>query len=201
MPWPATTSGSSNGWTNASPPSRGALARRDQALVDRLRRRRARSRRAPRAASTLAIGASAGMKTSHGTPRARAAAASACAWLPALPATTPRAQPSSPSAASLAAAPRTLNEPVRCRFSAFSDDRRRPRARRASRDRGPACGARRARRAARTARRRRGDARSAGHGLSCPARRWRRSRPRAPSGSAATPIVVRAGGSSAKNAA
>ena len=35
-------------------------------------------------------------------------------------ATTPLRQPSSPSAASLAATPRTLNEPVRCRFSAFS---------------------------------------------------------------------------------
>src|SRR3954451_8633575 len=53
-------------------------------------------------------------------PRALAAAASACAWLPALAATTPFAQPSSPSAASLLATPRTLKEPVRCRFSALS---------------------------------------------------------------------------------
>ena len=75
----------------------------------------------PRAASTLASGASSGTNTSHGTPRARAAAARLCAWLPAEAATTPREQPSSPSAASLAATPRTLNEPVRWRFSAFSD--------------------------------------------------------------------------------
>src|SRR3954447_11194893 len=53
-------------------------------------------------------------------PRARAAAASAWAWLPAEAATTPRAQPLSPSAASLAETPRTLNEPERCRFSALS---------------------------------------------------------------------------------
>src|SRR3954468_18713300 len=59
------------------------------------------------------------MKTSHGTPRTRAAWASAHAWLPALPAVTPRAQPS-PRAASLFSAPRTLNDPVRWRFSAFS---------------------------------------------------------------------------------
>src|SRR3954470_16753609 len=59
------------------------------------------------------------MKTSQGTPRTRAACDSAQAWLPALPAVTPRAQPS-PSAASLFSAPRTLNEPVRWRFSALS---------------------------------------------------------------------------------
>ncbi len=59
------------------------------------------------------------MNTSHGTPRARAACASACAWLPALPVTTPAAQ-RSPSVLTLFAAPRTLNEPVRWRFSALS---------------------------------------------------------------------------------
>ena len=74
----------------------------------------------PRAASAFAIGASAGTNTSQRTPRAAAAAASPCAWLPADAATTPFAQPASPSAASFAAAPRTLNEPVRWRFSAFS---------------------------------------------------------------------------------
>ena len=74
----------------------------------------------PRAASVFAIGASAGTKTSHGTPIVRAAAATACAWLPAEAATTPALQPSAPSAASFAAVPRTLNEPVLWRFSAFS---------------------------------------------------------------------------------
>ena len=95
----------------------------------------------PRAASALAIGASAGTKTSHGTPIARAAAASACAWLPAEAATTPLAQPSSPSAASLAAVPRTLKEPVLWRFSALSTTVP-PRARRSSASR--ASGVRRA---------------------------------------------------------
>src|SRR3954465_6741775 len=76
---------------------------------------------APRAAqpSALAIGAPSGMNTSQGTPRTRAACDSAQAWLPALPAVTPRAQPS-PSVASLFSAPRILKEPVRWRFSAFS---------------------------------------------------------------------------------
>ena len=73
----------------------------------------------PRLASALAIGALAGTKTSQRTPRAAATAASAWAWLPAEAATTPCAQPSSPSASSLADAPRTLNEPVRWRFSAL----------------------------------------------------------------------------------
>src|SRR3954453_7007636 len=49
-----------------------------------------------------------------------ATAASACAWLPADAATTPAAHPLAPRAASLAPTPRTLKEPVRWRFSAFS---------------------------------------------------------------------------------
>ena len=118
-PWPATIAGSSNGCTKASPP----LSARSSATITH-----ASTLLPPmwtiapcsRAASTFAIGASAGTKTSHGMPRAAAAAASACAWLPAEAATTPRAQPSSPSVASLLATPRTLKDPVRWRFSAFS---------------------------------------------------------------------------------
>ena len=85
------------------------------------RRRRPRCTIAPSAPhpSIFEIGASTGMNTSHGTPRALAAWASAQAWLPALPPVTPRAHPS-PRAASLFSAPRILNEPVRCRFSALS---------------------------------------------------------------------------------
>ena len=87
----------------------------------RCRRRRGRSRPSPRAASTLAIGASAGTKTSQRHAAARAAPRPApgrgCRrW----PATTPLRAAPSPSAASFADAPRTLNEPVRWRFSAFS---------------------------------------------------------------------------------
>jgi hypothetical protein len=67
----------------------------------------------------LVSGALTGMKTSQRTPSARAACASAWAWLPALAATTPPAQPS-PRRRILTAVPRTLNEPVRCRLSALS---------------------------------------------------------------------------------
>src|SRR5690348_12840960 len=58
------------------------------------------------------------MNTSQWTPRTRAAYASAWPWLPAEPVTTPPLQPS-PSAASLDSAPRSLNDPVRWRFSAL----------------------------------------------------------------------------------
>ena len=51
----------------------GELARRLERLVDGRADHLHRRRRAPRAASTLAIGADSGMNTSHGTPRARAA--------------------------------------------------------------------------------------------------------------------------------
>ena len=147
----------------------------------------------PRAASALAIGASAGTNTSHGTPRAAAAAASPWAWLPAEAATTPCAQPASPSAASLAAAPRTLNEPVRWRFSAFSThgaagalgDRARRQHRRAPGDaldlrRGAACDV------------------GGGDGCQSGTARIASISTSAPSGSEATPIVLRAGGASPK---
>src|SRR3954470_9237407 len=118
VPCPATTSGSSKGCTKAMPASRArslAAATHSSTEVPQ------RCTTAPSSLqpSTFDSGASTGMKTSHGTPRARAAWASAQAWLPALPPVTPRAH-ESPSAASLFSAPRILNEPVRWRFSAFS---------------------------------------------------------------------------------
>src|SRR5215211_5463968 len=58
------------------------------------------------------------------TPASRAAHATAWPWLPALAATTPAARSSSDSVATLFTAPRTLNAPVRCRFSAFSQTSR-----------------------------------------------------------------------------
>src|SRR5919197_665476 len=54
------------------------------------------------------------------TPALRAAHATAWPWLPALAATTPAARCSSTRVEILLAAPRTLNEPVRWRFSPFS---------------------------------------------------------------------------------
>src|SRR5262249_16611363 len=53
-------------------------------------------------------------------PSSRAAQATACPWFPALAATTPAARSSRDSVDSLFTAPRTLKDPVRCRFSAFS---------------------------------------------------------------------------------
>ncbi len=55
------------------------------------------------------------------TPASRAAHATAWPWLPALAATTPARFSSSESVLILLTAPRTLNEPVRWRFSALSE--------------------------------------------------------------------------------
>src|SRR5438105_1236839 len=52
-------------------------------------------------------------------PRRWALKATAWAWLPALAATTPRLRSSGASRENLLAAPRSLNEPVRCRFSSL----------------------------------------------------------------------------------
>src|SRR4051812_28532086 len=59
------------------------------------------------------------MKIRAGAPSSRAAHATAWPWLPALAATTPAASRSGSRLESLTYAPRILNEPVRCRFSAF----------------------------------------------------------------------------------
>ena len=92
VPWPATTSGSSNGCTNAMPASLGARARPPR-----------RSRRptpaavhdaAPSAARALDLGdrrLARHEDLARDAARRAAANASACAWLPALPATTPSA--------------------------------------------------------------------------------------------------------------
>src|SRR5438105_5257835 len=66
------------------------------------------------------MGASAGTKIAAWIPASRAAQATACPWLPALAATTPARCSASPSVEILLKAPRILNEPVRCRFSALS---------------------------------------------------------------------------------
>src|SRR5690242_10049676 len=64
------------------------------------------------------------MKIVARTPASRAAQATAWPWLPALAATTPALRSFSESVAILLTAPRILNEPVRCRFSAFSQTSR-----------------------------------------------------------------------------
>ena len=140
----------------------------------------------PRAASALAIGASAGTKTSHGTPRAAAAAATPCAWLPAEAATTPPRSGPPPArqlrrrAADLegAGALEVLRLQQHVAAGALGDRARREhrRAARDARDLGarPRC------------RCQSGIARMASISTS------------APSGSDATPIVLRAGGASPK---
>src|SRR5215204_6492042 len=59
------------------------------------------------------------MKIVAAMPASRAAHATACPWLPALAATAPAARSPAESVAIVLTAPRILNEPVRCRFSAF----------------------------------------------------------------------------------
>src|ERR1700716_2115433 len=59
------------------------------------------------------------MKIRAREPTSRAAHATACPGLPALPATTPAPRSSSLNVEMRLYAPRTLNEPVRCRFSAL----------------------------------------------------------------------------------
>src|SRR5712691_1200720 len=60
------------------------------------------------------------MKIVAGTPSARAAQATDWPWLPAVAATTPAARSVPLSWWILLTAPRILNDPVRCRFSALS---------------------------------------------------------------------------------
>ncbi|GGR33255.1 hypothetical protein GCM10015536_43430 [Streptomyces griseomycini] len=57
------------------------------------------------------------MNTVERTPSSDDASATPCAWLPALAATTPAARSSGSSPAIRTYAPRSLNDPVRCRFS------------------------------------------------------------------------------------
>ncbi len=68
-------------------------------------------------ALTLGSGAPFGMNTVDRTPSSVDASATPCAWLPALAATTPAARSSGSRPAIRTYAPRSLNEPVRWRFS------------------------------------------------------------------------------------
>ena len=70
-------------------------------------------------ASIFGSGARSGITTVAEAPSRPLANATPCAWLPALAATTPCARSASDSRAILVYAPRTLNDPVRWRFSHF----------------------------------------------------------------------------------
>jgi hypothetical protein len=118
VPCPAITSGSSNGCTNVAPVS-STYPRAESRHSSSAGPVSSISAPYARVASTFAIGASCGMKMRARAPTSRAAHATACPWLPALAATTPAARSASLSREMRLYAPRTLNEPVRCRFSAF----------------------------------------------------------------------------------
>src|SRR5215203_5622801 len=123
VPWPAMTCGSSNGWMNVAPrSSTSAMA----AAIASSNRSPSRISSDPyvRQASTFAIGASCGTKIRAWTPAWRAAHATAWPWLPALAATTPASRSASERRESRFTAPRTLNAPVRWRFSALSQTSR-----------------------------------------------------------------------------
>ncbi len=70
-----------------------------------------------RVAATLGSGAPTGMKTVDRTPSSADASATPCAWFPALAATTPAARSTGERPEMRTYAPRSLNDPVRCRFS------------------------------------------------------------------------------------
>ena len=73
-----------------------------------------------RVAATLGSGAFSGMKTVELVPSSDAASATPWALLPALAATTPRSRSAGLSPAIRTYAPRSLNDPVRWRFSHLS---------------------------------------------------------------------------------
>jgi hypothetical protein len=77
----------------------------------------------PRVAAILASLAPRHMTTSASIPSLAAPHASACAWFPAEIPITPRARSSGVSDESLLRTPRTLNDPVRWKSSAFSQTR------------------------------------------------------------------------------
>jgi len=71
----------------------------------------------------LIFGASSGITTCAGMPRARAAYASAAPWLPDECVTTPRAAMSAGRPNTALHAPRALNAPIFCRFSHLNQSR------------------------------------------------------------------------------
>ena len=101
----------------------GALARDRLGLVVGRAADLDRARPAPRCPARLTSGVCADTSTVASMSKARAASATPRPWLPAEAAITRGlavAAARSASAAMRAAAPRSLNDPVRCRFSSFS---------------------------------------------------------------------------------
>ncbi len=117
VPWPASTTGSSKGWTSVSPSCCSRVMRANALSMPSVSRTDAP---ASSAICTARAGAERGITTVAFTCRAAAITASAIPWLPPLTATTPAARSASSSDSSFAAAPRALNEPVRCSSSSLA---------------------------------------------------------------------------------
>src|SRR3954447_20932226 len=116
VPWPASTSGSSNGCTSVRPVSAMSASSRANASPGP-DASRSTAAPYPRVAAIFCADAPFHITTSASIPSAAAPKAVACAWLPALIAITPRAFSASLKVLILLSAPRTLNDPVRWKSS------------------------------------------------------------------------------------
>ena len=118
VPWPAITSGSSNGETKVRPRSAASCLATTSAS-SWLRPTIWTSAPSACTASTLFCGTSGDMQTTAGMAWARAAWATARAWLPVETATTPRSRSTSSSWSIRLVAPRSLKAPVCCWVSSL----------------------------------------------------------------------------------
>src|SRR6185312_3122177 len=118
VPWPAMTAASSYGWTKMSWRS---CARCSAWAAASARVSPCSTTSAPQPAVrlTLVAGVKRGITMVAATPANWACRATACAWLPADMAMTPRARSPSESKARRLAAPRSLKAPVTWRLSSF----------------------------------------------------------------------------------
>ena len=119
MACPATTSRSSKGWTKVSPRSRGLGVGRGH-RVGQARGLEPDRRAVPARAVDLADGRVPGHEHLAGHARGACRARERERVVPCAPRHDPAPRAAAPSASSLATAPRSLNAPVRCRFSVLS---------------------------------------------------------------------------------
>ena len=119
VPWPAITSGWSNGWMSTAP-VRSAYSWAATSDSSTVSPTSWISAPYPLVAATFGSAAPTGMNTVAAVPSRLAASATPWAWLPALAATTPRARSASVMRAIRTYAPRTLYDPARWRFSHLS---------------------------------------------------------------------------------
>gem|GEM_PF-3962245 len=117
VPCPAITYSSSNGCTAVSPAARSSAASANAPGMSSVTRTVA-----PAAVATSRAwsGADAGITMVALIPISAAITATAMPWLPPLTATTPAPRSAVPRASSRLAAPRTVNDPVRCNTSSLA---------------------------------------------------------------------------------